>query len=132
MTELIWEYDPDDGFRADPMIETMAPVVEEYAVLPEAMPDEADDELAYAYIEDRADYEFESAEMLEGMGIRELETMTGLFVWRRHAGSIDVTVSYTDRYGDTVYGRCGMPVDAEIIVAPVGWREGRYPQIPII
>lgn len=131
MNELIWEYDPDEGFRADPMIEAMAPVIEEYVVLPDAMPDDIDDTLAYAYIEDDADYEYEAAEMLENM-VRDLESMTGLFVWHRPAGWIDVVVSCEDEYGDTRYGRCAMSVDAEIVVAPMGWREGRYPGIPIL
>lgn len=132
MNEIIWEYDPDDGFLAEPMIDTLAPVIEEYVVLPDAMPDDIDDTLAYAYIEDDADYEYEAVEMLERMGLRDLERNTGLFVWRRQAGWIDVVVSCVDDYGDTRYGRCAMSVDAEIVVAPIGWREGKYLSVPII
>lgn len=129
--EIVWEYDPDIGFVADPYIDGLASVIYEYVVLPATMPDDVDDCIAYAYIEDNADYEFEAAQMLENMGVRNLEGMKG-FVWRRKAAWIDVVVSCEDEYGDTQYGRCAMPVDATLIIAPQGWSQNPDPDIPII
>ncbi len=116
--DLIWFY--RNRFCWDEFVDTFADVIPEYAIMPDSLPEEASEEAQEAYVENEADYTYESEELLLRMGIRDLDGRKG-FVWGRPAGWLDVVMRYTDRNGEDVFERYPLFVDARIIIAPEGW-----------
>ncbi len=117
--DLIWYY--KGVFRWEEFADSVAPVLPEYAVLPDNLPEELPDDAQEAHIENEADYTYESVEALIRMGIKDLDGMKG-FVWSRPAGWLDVVMSYTDEYGELEYGRYPVDLNVRISIVPEGWK----------